>query len=110
MSKPVLLTLVFVLCIATLLCSTPSLAEQASPVVVLRETGLPSADSPVFPQSQLDKAMPGARFVPADQLGSALGESATRLLVLPHGSVFSEDEWPVIRDFLQHGGNLLVLG
>src|SRR5215472_10523394 len=110
MSKPGFLTLVFVLCIATLLCSTPSLAQEVSPVVVLRETGFLPADSPSFPQPQLEKALAGARFVSADQLAAALGESATRLLVLPYGSAFPEESWPAIREFLKHGGNLLVLG
>ena len=85
-------------------------AQEVSPIVVLRETGFLSADSPSFPQPQLDKALAGARFVSADQLAAALGESATRLLVLPYGSAFPEENWPAIHQFLQHGGNLLVVG
>src|SRR5215471_3015383 len=110
MSKPGFLALSFVLCFPTFLYATPSLAQEASPVVVLREMSMPSADSPVFPQSQLEKALEGARFVSADQLASALGESGTRLLVLPYGSAFPEESWPVIREFLEHGGDLVVLG
>src|SRR5215472_12557615 len=114
MSKPGFLTFSFVLCFATLLYPalfpTPALAEEVPPMVVLREVGLPSADSPAFSEPQLEKALPGARFVSADQLPSALGESATRLLVLPYGSVFPEENWTAMREFLQHGGNLLVLG
>src|ERR1700741_4167674 len=114
MSKPRFLALAFVLCFATFLYPTlfptPVLAQEVSPVVVLREAGLSSADGPAFPQPQLEKAIPGARFASADQLASALAESATRLLVLPYGSAFPEESWPAIRVFLQHGGNLLVLG
>ena len=114
MSKPGFLALAFVLCFAAFLYptlyATPVLAQEVSPVVVLRETGLPSADGPAFPQPQLEKAIPGARFLSADQLSSALAESATRLLVLPYGSAFPEESWPAIREFLQHGRNLLVLG
>ena len=110
MSKPGFLALAFVLCFATVLSPTPTLTQEVSPLVVLRETGLPSADSPAFPQSQLEKAFAGARFSSTDQLASALGESATRLLVLPYGSAFPEENWPAIHEFLQHGGNLLVLG
>lgn len=110
MSKHGFLALTFVLCIATFFHPVASFAQEASPVVVLRETGFPSADSPAFPQSQLEKAMPGARFVSADQLATALTDSATRLLVVPYGSAFPEGSWPAIREFLQHGGNLLVLG
>src|SRR5690349_12752082 len=110
MSKPGFLASGFVFCFATLLHTAPALAQEVSPVVVLRETGLPSVDSPAFSQSQLEKAIPGARFVSADQLTSALAESATRSLVLPSGSAFPEESWPAIHEFLQHGGNLLVLG
>ena len=110
MSKPGILALAFVLCFATLPYPKSALAQEVSPVAVLRETGFPSADCPAFPQTQLEKALPGARFVSADQLASALTESATRLLVLPYGSAFPEENWPAIREFLQQGGNLLVLG
>jgi len=110
MSKSRFPTFAFVLCFATLLDLRFTFAQEVSPVVVLREQGLPSADSPAFPQTQIEKAIPAARFASTDQLSSALGESATRLLVLPNGSAFPEEGWPAIHDFLQHGGNLLVLG
>lgn len=110
MSKPGFLSLAFVLCFATFLCATPALAQEVSPVVVLRETGLPSADGPSFPPPQLEKALPGARFVSADQLASALAEAATRLLVLPYGSAFPEENWSAVNAFLEQGRNLLVLG
>jgi hypothetical protein len=107
MSKSGFLAFSFVLCFRAFLYPTQ---QEVSPVVVLRDTGLPSEDSPVFPQSQLEKAIPGARFASADRLSSALGDSGTRLLVLPYGSTFPEENWPAISDFLQQGGNLLVLG
>src|SRR5215475_3029335 len=110
MSKTGFLVLASVLCCTAFLRSTPSRAQEVSAVVVLRETGLPSADCPAFPQPQLEKALPAARHVSADQLAAALSEPATRLLVLPYGSAFAEDDWPAIREFLQHGGNLMVLG
>jgi hypothetical protein len=110
MSKPRFLALALSLCMAAVLHQAPALAQEVSPVVVQRETGFPSADSPAIQQTQLEKALTGARFVSADQLASALSDSATRLLVLPYGSAFPEESWPVIHEFLQHGGNLLVLG
>ena len=110
MSKPGFLALAFAVCLASFLYPMPAHAQEVSPVVVLHETGFPSADSPAFQPSQLEKALPGARFASADKLASVLGESTTRLLVLPYGSAFPEENWPAIRDFLQHGGNLLVLG
>jgi hypothetical protein len=39
-----------------------------------------------------------------------LGDTATRLLVLPYGSAFPEESWSIIHAFLDRGGNLLVLG
>jgi len=84
--------------------------ETPPPVVVLQETGMPSKDSPEFARKQLERALPRARFASTEQLNSLLAEAATRLLVLPYGSAFPEGSWPVIHEFLQHGGNLLVLG
>jgi hypothetical protein len=85
-------------------------AQDFSAAVVLRETGMPAADSPTLPTDQLGKFLPGARVASADQLGALLGEPASRLLVLPYGSSFPEEDWPAIYSFLQRGGNLLVLG
>ena len=110
MSTPRFLALALSLCLVSFLHVAPAVAQEVSPIVMLRESGFPSADSPAFPQPQLERALPGARFASADQLSSALGESATRLLVLPYGSSFPEESWPAIHEFLQHGGNLLVFG
>src|ERR1700757_3764702 len=110
MSKPGFLALALGLCLATFLYSASAVAQEVSPIVMLRETGFPSSDSPAIPQTRLEKALTGARFVSADQLAPALTDSATRLLVLPYGSAFPEETWPIIHEFLQHGGNLLVLG
>ena len=95
----------------SLLLSAVSLAAQeASPVVVLQETGLPAADSPTPSQQQLQKLLPGARFASTAQLAALLNESTSRLLVLPYGSAFPEEAWSSMYAFLQKGGDLLVLG
>ncbi|MGC2162622.1 MAG: cellulase family glycosylhydrolase, partial [Silvibacterium sp.] len=52
----------------------------------------------------------GAIFVTAQELDSALSDGHTRLLVLPYGSAFPEDAWSSLRTYLDHGGNLLVIG
>ena len=49
-------------------------------------------------------------MVSAEALATALDDPSTRLLVLPYGSAFPENEWPAILKFLERGGNLLVLG
>src|SRR2546430_4483791 len=76
-------------------------------IVVFHESGFPAADSAPALDSLL-QALPGARFASADELKNRLN-SAT-LLVLPYGSAFPEPAWAEIQNFLQHGGNLLVLG
>jgi len=112
MNTPRFLAPVLVFCSSNLsFLVKPVLAQEtASAVVVLKETDLPAADSPAFPQPQLERALPGARFASAKELESLLRESSTRLLVLPYGSTFPEENWSAIHAFLEHGGNLLVLG
>jgi hypothetical protein len=112
MNTPKFLALPLAVCCSTLFfLAKPNRAQEtAPPVVVLGEAGLPSADSPAFPQQQLEKALPGARFASAKELDSLLTESSLRLLVLPYGSAFPEANWSAIHGFLERGGNLLVLG
>jgi hypothetical protein len=103
--------LALLLCSASfLLSAVPLSAQESSPVIVLREGGFPAADSHAFSQRQLEQTLPKARFASAEQLGTMLSDPASRLLVLPYGSAFPEENWSAIQAFLQHGGNLLVLG
>jgi hypothetical protein len=85
-------------------------AQDLSGVVVFSETAFPAADSAVASRDQLSTLLPAAHFVTADELGGALENSNTHLLVMPYGSAFPEPDWPAIYSFLQRGGNLLVLG
>ena len=85
-------------------------AEQFPGIVVFSEPGFPTADSAPPSQTQLRAALPGARFSNAEELGSALKDSNTRLVVFPYGSAFPEQCWSELFLFLQSGGNLLVLG
>src|SRR5713101_5327165 len=105
---------------AMLVFSIQSVAQD-SPVVVFAEPGFPAADSagassppqPPSPQlslQQLRALFPDARLASADQLPALLSSAATRLLVLPYGSVFPEPLWSGIHNYLERGGNLLVLG
>src|SRR5437660_3756615 len=112
MNTPTSLALVLACCSSSLsfLVKPGRAQETAAPVVVLSEAGLPSADSPAFPEKQLETALLGARFASAKELDSLLRESSTRLLVLPYGSAFPEQSWSAIHAFVDHGGDLLVLG
>lgn len=97
-------------CLGLLLCAPPIPAQDWSSIVALREAGFPVADAPSVSNAQLEKILPGARFASADQLGALLADPGSRLLVLPYGSAFPEQNWSAIFSFLERGGNLLVLG
>jgi hypothetical protein len=84
--------------------------EAATSTIVFSEAGFPAQDSATPSSEQLEKLFPGAKKAGADQLSEAISSSSARLLVLPYGSAFPEQSWPAIQHFLNHGGNLLVLG
>jgi hypothetical protein len=86
----------------------PTTGLALSKIAVFHETGFPAADSASAPDSLLTRAIPNAQLMTASELKQGLGSAD--LLVLPYGSAFPEDAWPDIYAFLQHGGNLLVLG
>ena len=87
------------------------LAQVNSPsVVVFTEAKFPAADSAAPTPEQLAADFPRAELVGASQLSTSLAASEARLLLLPYGSAFPEEAWPVIKQFLDRGGNLLVLG
>ncbi len=85
-------------------------AQEHSAAVVFFDSGFPLADSASASRAQLETILPDARFASLDQLAAQLNDSSTRLLVLPYGSAFPEQAWAAIYDFLERGGNLLVLG
>ena len=81
-----------------------------SGTVVFSDARFSAADSASPSQEQLAVALPGAQLVGSDNLSSALAVPSARLLVLPYGSAFPEDAFPAVKQFLDRGGNLLVLG
>ncbi len=85
-------------------------AQTFSNVAVLAEPGFPPADVSAPSIQQLQTWFTGANFVGADKLSGALSADGTSLLVLPYGSAFPETAWESIQNYLQRGGNLLVLG
>ena len=94
-----------------LLAGQASLSQTiSSTTVVFSEPHFPAADSAGASPQQLAAALPDAQLVDADHLPSALAASSARVLVLPYGSAFPEEAWPAIKQFLDRGGNLLVLG
>jgi hypothetical protein len=85
-------------------------AQDKSAVVILAEPGFPAADSAVASPEQLAGWVPGAQLASVEQLRQSLNSPAPALLILPYGSAFPEEAWPDIDQFLQRGGNLVVLG
>jgi hypothetical protein len=98
--------------LAFILLACPALLSQVelSTAVVFSEPRFPAVDSTGASSLQLSAALPGAQFADADHLQSALAPASARLFVLPYGSAFPEEAWPAIKQFLDRGGNLLVLG
>lgn len=77
--------------------------------VVFYERGFPTVENGVISRSVLERALASMDpvFAGLDSLQSVL--SSADLLVLPYGSAFPADAWPVIEYYL-HTGNILVLG
>ncbi len=103
---------VFVLCAIAIMMISRAEAQKAEapPVVVFWEEGFPTVDTAALSRAELASALPNAAFAGAAELPGALARESTRLLVLPFGSAFPEENWLAIYDFLQRGGNLLTLG
>jgi hypothetical protein len=88
----------------------PLLAQKFASTVIWSESGLPAVESACVSAPQLAQVFPEARIASSEQLPAFLHDPQTRLLILPYASVVPESAFSAIRDFLQHGGNLLVLG
>ncbi len=85
------------------------MAQSTPSTVIFWEEGFPAADT-AAPDHAALAALPNARFATVQELAGALASADTKLLVLPYGSAFPEDAWPVIYAYLQRGGNLLTIG
>jgi hypothetical protein len=102
----VLISCVFLFFMAMFSLAAPSPTK----IVAFYEPGFPAADTGAISADQLRSAFPQITLASADELGHALRQPDTRLLVLPYGSAFPESAWEDVYAFLQQGGNLLVLG
>jgi hypothetical protein len=78
--------------------------------VVFWQPGFGAADSPAPDEAGLRTAFTDAAFVDAADLGGALSQAETDLLVMPYGSAWPEADWDPILRYLDRGGNLIVLG
>ena len=79
--------------------------------VIFRQAHFPAIDTQPVPDSVLAAAVGGSPvFASIDQLREGSVLKGASLLVLPYGSAFPVDAWPSIQNYLQLGGNLLLLG
>ncbi len=85
-------------------------AHLLARTVVFWQSGFPVADSSVPNEGALRAAFADAEFVDATHLSASLTAPETDLLVLPYGSAWPEEDWDGILEYLDRGGNLIVLG
>ncbi len=92
-----------------LLLFSPPLVAQ---VVVFWQPGFPTVASQPVERSTLSAALSDLHpaFLDLKALESPTALEKAELLVLPYGSAVPTDAWRTIEAYLQHGGNLLVLG
>ena len=99
----------FCLLAICVLLSTSAMAQSTPSTVIFWEAGFPAADT-ASPDRATLAALPNVRFANTQELAGALASTDTKLLVLPYGSAFPEEEWSAIYAYLQRGGNLLAVG
>src|SRR5271170_3461841 len=103
--KTICISLKIVVALFTL-SAVPALAT----VQVFEEPGFPSADTAPISNAALRSLLPDATFADARALPDALNAENTSLLVMPYGSAFPESAWAALRNYLDRGHDLLVLG
>jgi hypothetical protein len=81
-------------------------------VVVFWQPGFPTLESQPVPQESLRQALEGMQpeFANLDELNDPATLRGAELLVLPYGSAVPADSWAAVLNYLQSGGNLLILG
>ena len=88
----------------------PAPASISAKTVVFWQPGFPAADSPQPSEVALRAALPGAQFADVVHLSASLASPDVDLLLLPYGSAWPEEDWDGILEYLDRGGNLIVLG
>lgn len=78
--------------------------------VAFFQAGFPTVASEPISQAALSAAIPGLTFADIDQLHTGNAFANASLLILPYGSAVPMAAWPDIKQFLHHGGNLLIIG
>ena len=87
--------------------------DRPERAALFQAPGFPTVDAPVIDNATLSAALSG---LPVDVLSSVdevndeLRLRTYDALILPYGSAFPLDAWPVLRAFVKKGGSLVVLG
>src|SRR5690242_19921317 len=68
-------------------------AASRATTVVFWESGFPAADTAAPTREQIGTMLPGAAIADASHLAEGLAAKETRLLVMPYGSAFPEEDW-----------------
>jgi glycosyl hydrolase family 42 (putative beta-galactosidase) len=79
-------------------------------VAVFWQPGFPTVASQPLERATLAAALTDPSFLDLKTLQAPGSLENAELLVLPYGSSVPTDAWKSIEAYLQHGGNLLVLG
>ena len=95
-----------------LVASSLAAAQDHGKTVVFWQVGFPTVASQPIEQETLSSALGEADVLFADvaKLNDAQTLEQADLLVLPYGSAVPANGWKSIQDYLNHGGNLLILG
>jgi hypothetical protein len=98
--------------LAVVLLVSIAVSSSFAKVVVFWQEGFPTVASQPIARETLVKALAGmdTTFANLDELKAEMTLAKVDLLVMPYGSALPVDVWPQIRDYLQGGGNLLILG
>jgi hypothetical protein len=75
-------------------------------MVVFQQAGFPGVEGASLPAD----AIAGMRSVGVAELPAALADAGTKLLVMPYGAAFPEEDWGAIYPYLRRGGGLVTLG
>jgi len=81
-------------------------------VVVFFQPGFPTVASEPLSRKTIEQALHGMdpAFVDLQALKNSSSLSDAELLVLPYGSAVPIEGWASIHAFVEHGGNLLIIG
>jgi hypothetical protein len=87
-------------------------AQALAKVVVFWQEGFPTVASDPVDRATLQRALEGMgpQFANVANIQATGTLRGAELLVLPYGSAISTDAWKAIDQFLNDGGNLLVIG